>query len=94
MRISRRASSVRGPVMTWTRWIPSRSAANTQIGRKTTSRCTYSPGASGGFSDRQEVRRTDVGQPGQQQRADDQRDVLHEQQRLQRFVARHAAVSG
>ena len=42
----------------------------------------------------QEVRRTDVGEPRQQERPDDQRDVLHEQQRLQRFVARHAAVSG
>ena len=46
------------------------------------------------FQRRQEVRRTDVGQPGQQERADDQRDVLHEQQRLERFVPRHAAVSG
>ena len=33
------------------RWIPSRSAAKTQIGRNTTSRWTYSPVATGGFSD-------------------------------------------
>ena len=94
VRISRRASSVRGPVMTWTRWIPSRSAANTQIGRKTTNRWTYSPGASGGLSDRKRCAAPTWASCASKSAPMTSATYCTSSSASSDFVARHAALSG
>ena len=94
MRISRRASSVRGPVIDVDAMNPEPLGGEHPDRQEDHQQVDVFARRQRRLQRPQEVRRTDVGQPGQQERADDQRDVLHEQQRLQRFVARHAAVSG
>ena len=50
VRITRRTISSFSPVSVCRRWMPRRSAAKIQVGRKTSSRCAYSPAATGGLS--------------------------------------------